>query len=155
MKMKAIKIRGDMIDVKQLRRAIDNALDGAAKATKVDFDVTTQTWDNRPTFTIEKGDGERTVATDNEVYGYVDEGTPPHIITAKSPTKPLTFGIGGRPKTAPRVIGSRPGGKGATIVRAQVVHHPGTAARDFSETIKEKWDDRLPDVLQRAIDSEV
>ena len=155
MKARAIKISGDLIDVRTLRRAIDNGLNGAAKAVKADFDVTTQTWKERPTFTIDGSGEQRTVATDSEIYGFVDEGTDPHIITAKSPQKPLTFGVGGRPKTAPRVIGSGPGGKGTQIVRAQRVNHPGSAARDFSETIKEKWDERLADVVQRAIDAEL
>ena len=155
MRMKTIRISGDMIDAKKLRRAIENGLTGAAKATKVDFDVTTQSWSKRPTFTIESEPGKRTVATENEVYGYVDEGTKPHLITAKSPNKPLTFGVGGSPKTTPRVIGSYSGRKGTTIVRAQVVHHPGSAARDFSETIKEKWDRELVNILQRAVDSAV
>lgn len=155
MKLKPIKLRGDMLDVKKLRRVIDNALDGAAKATKVDFDTTTQTWKNRPTFTIDADGHERTVATDSEIYGYVDEGTEPHVIVAKSPTRPLTFGVGGRPKTAPRVIGSRPGARGATIVRAQTVNHPGTAPRAFTDTIKSKWDDKLADTIQRSIDAEV
>ncbi len=153
--MRHIKIKGDMIDGKKLERAIENALTGEAKAVKVDFDVTTQTWKHRPEFTIDKGEGRRTVATDDEVYGYIDDGTRPHIITAKSPNKPLTFGVGGSPKTAPRVIGSRAGTKGGTPVRAQVVHHPGSAPRDFSETIARKWDDLLPDAVQRAIDAEL
>lgn len=154
MQMRHIKIKGDMIDGKKLERAIENALTGEAKAVKVDFSVVTQTWKHRPDFAIEKDEGRRTVATDDEVFGYVDEGTPAHIITAKG-NKPLTFGVGGSPKTAPRVIGSRAGTRGSQIVRAQTVHHPGTAPRLFTDEIKEKWDDRLPDVMQRAIDAEV
>lgn len=145
----------ELINTATLRRAIENALEGEAKAVKVDLDVTTQTWRSRPTFTIGRGDGKRTVATEDEVYGYVDAGTDAHIITAKSPTRPLTFGIGGSPKTTPKVIGSRAGTKGSQVVRAQVVHHPGTAAREFTVSVKNKWDNRLPDVLQRAIDAEV
>lgn len=144
-----------MIDRKTLTRVVENTLTGAAKDVKVDLDVTTQSWKHRPTFTIEKEPGKRTVATDDEVFGYVDEGTPAHIITAKSPNKPLTFGVGGSPKTAPRVIGSRAGTRGSQVVRAQIVHHPGTTAREFTDTIKEKWDDRLADILQRAIDATV
>jgi hypothetical protein len=53
------------------------------------------------------------------------------------------------------VIGSRPGGRASTIVRAQVVHHPGSAPRDFSETIRDKWDDELADIMQRSIDASV
>lgn len=143
-----------LVNTAQLRRAVDNALEGEAKAVKVDLDTTTQTWAKRPAFTIAREDGKREVSTDDEIFGYVDEGTPPHIITAHGPG-PLVFGVGGRAKTTPRVIGSKAGTKGSTIARARQVHHPGTAAREFTDTIKKKWDDRLPDVLQRAIDAEV
>lgn len=154
MKMRVV-VPKELFNTAKLKRAIENALTGEAKAVKVDLDTTTQTWKHRPAFTIDRDEGRRVVATDDEVYGFVDEGTDAHLIVAKSPTKPLTFGIGGRPKTAPRVIGSRPGAKGSTIVRAQVVHHPGTSAREFTDTVKEKWDRILPDQLQRAIDSEL
>ena len=155
MKLRPIKISGPLIDVRKLDRAITNGKRAAAKAVKADFDTTTQTFKHRPTFTIEDQGDTTTIATDDEVYGFLDDGTDPHIITAKSPNKPLTFGVGGAPKTTPRVIGSRPGVKGSTIVRAQSVNHPGTAARDFSGEIKKKWDQEFPDVMQRAIDSEV
>jgi hypothetical protein len=155
MKMRTIKIRGDMIDVKKLRRAVENGLTGSAKAVLADLKVTTQTWKHQPAFVTESETGERRVYTDDEIYGYVDEGTPAHIITAKSPNKPLTFGIGGSPKTMPKVIGSRPGTRGTAIVRAQTVHHPGTAPRLFTDTVKEKWDDKLAETIQRSIDAEV
>lgn len=115
--------------------------------------MTTQTFKHRPDFTIETSPGSRIVATDDEIYDFLDSGTRPHLIVAKSPFRPLVFGVGGSPKTTPRVIGSRAGTKGGTPVRALVVHHPGSAPRDFAETIKEKWDDLLPDVMQRAIDA--
>lgn len=141
-----------MIDGRKLRRAIDNALNGAAKAVKVDLDTTTQSWKSRPEFTIDRTADGRIVATDDEVFQYVDAGTRPHVITARN--KPvLTFGVGGSPKTTPRVIGSKPGTKGRSIVRAKQVHHPGSAPREFTDTVKEKWDDELPVTLQRAIDA--
>lgn len=149
-----VKVPKELVNTAKLQRAIENALTGEAKAVKVDFGVTTQTWKHRPEFAIESEEGRRVVATDDEVFEFVDAGTRPHIITAHGPG-PLVFGVGGSPKTTPKVIGSRAGTKGGAIVRARTVHHPGTAPRDFTETIKEKWDDRLPDVLQRAIDAEV
>lgn len=150
-----VKVPKELVNTVKLRRAIENALTGEAKAVHVDLSVTTRTWKHRPAFTIDREDGlKRTVATDDEVFGYVDEGTPPHLIVAHGPG-PLVFGVGGHAKTTPRVIGSKAGGKGVTIVRARAVHHPGTAAREFTETVKDKWDDRLPDILQRAIDAEV
>lgn len=144
----------ELVNTAKLRRAIENALTGEAKAVKVDFGVTTQTWKHRPEFTIESEEGRRVVATDDEVFGWIDEGTDPHIIVAHN-APVLTFGVGGSPKTAPRVIGSRAGTKGGGIVRAKQVHHPGTAPRLFTDTIRDKWNDRLSDVLQRAIDAEV
>jgi hypothetical protein len=149
-----VKVPKELVNTAKLRRAVENALTGEAKAVKVDLSVTTQTWKHKPAFTIEDSPGRRVVATDDEIYDFVDSGTPPHIITAKGPGS-LVFGVGGRAKTTPRVIGSKAGGKGSTIVRARTVHHPGTAPREFTDTIRDKWDDRLSDVLQRAIDSEV
>lgn len=154
MTMKAIKIPRNLFNTAQLERAIENALTGSAKAAKVDFDVTTQTWTKRPEFTIDSEPGKRTISTDNEIYGYVNDGTPPHPIVAKNaPT--LVFGVPFKAKTAVRVIGSGAGSKGATIRRPKAVQHPGTDAREFDQVIKEKWDDLLPVTLQRSIDSEL
>lgn len=150
-----VKVPKQLINTAKLYRAVENGLTGEAKAVLVDLKVTSQTWKHEPTFVTESKPGMRRVYTDDEVYSFVDAGTDPHIITAKSPTKPLTFGVGGAPKTTPKVIGSRTGTKGSQIVRAQVVHHPGTSAREFTETIARKWDDRLPDILQRSIDASV
>lgn len=149
-----VKVPRELFNTPQLRRAIENALTGEAKAVKVDFGVVTQTWKHKPEFTIDREDGRRVVATDDEIFGFVDEGTPAHTITARN-SPVLTFGVGGSPKTTPKVIGSKAGTKGSAIVRKRSVRHPGTTARDFSETIARKWDHRLPDILQRAVDAEV
>lgn len=155
MAMKVILPR-KLLNTPGLVRAIENALTGAAKNVKVDFDVTTRTWKNRPTFTIDREPGKRTVSTDDEIYSYVNDGTRPHIIAPKKPDGVLAFGVPSSPKTAVRVIGSSKGSRGSTIVRTpKPVRHPGTDAREFDVTIKDKWDDMLPGILQRAIDSEV
>lgn len=142
-------------DVDKLSRAIDNALDGAARAAKADFGVTTQTWKERPDFTIESKPGVRTVSTDNEIYGYVDEGTKPHVIAPKN-KRALRFAVPSSAKTIPNYIGSRPGGQGSfTVIRRKPIRHPGTEARNFAKKIQEKWQQQLPITLQRAIDAEV
>lgn len=154
MKMTAILPKGLVFNASKLARAIENTLEGAAKDVKVDFGVTTQTWKVRPAFTIERETGRRIVATDDDIYGFVDEGTPPHVITAHGPGG-LVFGMPSSPKTSVRVIGSKAGSRGSTIVRTHQVHHPGTEARAFSDEIAEKWDKQLPTIMQRSIDSEV
>lgn len=155
MKAKVILPKGLVFNAPKLARAVENGLEGAANDVKVDFDTTTQTFSTRPAFTIERTSGERTVSTDDAIYGYLDEGTPAHPIVAHTP-RGLTFAAGGSPKTAPRVIGSKRGSRGGTIVHVHAVNHPGTEARDFSGTIAKKWSGGLlASVMQRSIDSEV
>jgi hypothetical protein len=141
-------------DSARMRRAVENALTALAKGAEVDFKVTTQTWKHKPVFKVESKPGERTVGTDDRIYGYVDEGTAPHIITPKR-SKRLVFMAGGRAKTRPRSISSGAGSPGSTKAFAKVVHHPGTEARDFSKTIAEKWRRQHEAIMQRAINAEV
>lgn len=143
-----------LLDAEALSRAIENTLDNVAKDIKVDFDVTTQTWNERPDFTIEKREGYRFIGTDNEIYGYVNFGTRAH------PIRPLGSGVlrfqtGFRPKTVVRQIKSNAGSHFGPFAAAREVMHPGTEARAFDEVIKEKWDGLMQNTFQRAIDAEV
>lgn len=147
--------KGLVFNAPALSRAVENTLEGAAKDVKVDLGVTVQTWKDKPTFDIKRATAERIVSTQDEVYGYVDEGTPAHEIAPRSGGM-LVFGTGGSPKTRPQAIGSTRGRAGGVIVHTRkAVHHPGTEPRDFSGVIADKWNDRLPVIMQRAIDSEV
>jgi len=137
-----------------LSRAIDNGLDAAARGVKVDFQTTTETWSHQPQFAIESGDGERTVATTDPIYGYVSGGTRPHVIVPKR-AKVLRFNAGAKPKTSVRVIGSTAGAAGSTPVVAHRVQHPGTEAREFDQVIAEKWEKEVATIMQRAIDAVV
>lgn len=152
--LRAIIPKGTILDAEALARAIENTLDGVAKDIKVDFDVTTQTWKDRPDFAIEKRDGYRSVSTEDEIYGYVNFGTRPHLIMAR-PGGGLRFQTGFRPKTRVRYIGSNAGGASGPFVGAKSVQHPGSEAREFDQTIQEKWDGLMQNTLQRAIDAEV
>lgn len=154
MKMKVLIPKGLVFNAPKLARAVENTLEAAAKDVKVDFGVTTQTWKQKPEFTIERKTAERIVSTQDEIYGYVSEGTRPHVITARG-RGGLVFGVPSSPKTHVRAIGSGRGSRGTTIVHARQVHHPGTEAREFEEVIGAKWEKQLPIVMQRALDSEV
>lgn len=150
----------DLYNTDELQRVIRNTLTETAKAVKVDFGATVRTWINKPTFRtkwVNNGWG-REISTDSEIYGFVDFGTKPHPITPKRAPM-LRFQWGGpgsyKPKTLTRQILSQQGGSTGPIVVALKVDHPGTEAREFSETIAEKWDEELPVQMQRAIDAEV
>lgn len=154
MPLKVIIPKSLAMDPKRMIRAIENGLDGSAKAALIDFQVTVQTWTNKPDFEISASPGQRTIGTDDEIYGYVNDGTRPHIIRAKN-GKALSFGVPSSPKTKVRVIGSSGGSRGSTQVARAYVNHPGTEAREFDEVIAEKWRELLPRTMQRAIDSTI
>lgn len=154
MPLKVIIPKSVALDPKRLLRAIENGLDGAAKNVLIDFKVTVQTWQQKPDFAISESPGERTIGTDDEIYGYVNDGTRAHLIVAKTAAG-LAFGSQFTPKTSVRVIGSSAGSRGGPLRRPKAVRHPGTEAREFDEVIAEKWRDLFPVIMQRAIDAEV
>lgn len=152
--MKLILPKKLIADPAKLSRALTNTLNGVAKDIKLDFDVTTQTWKHRVEFPIASPSAyRRIVATDDEVYGFVNDGTRPHTIRPKG--KMLRFNTPFKAKTLPNQIMSGPGSVGTNEVFSRGVQHPGTAPRKFDVAIKEKWDKEFAVIMQRAIDSEV
>jgi len=153
-RLKVIKVSRDFLDPRKIERAINNALDGASLAVKVDFDVTTQTWKNRPGFEITKTANARAVFTTDKIYTIVTRGARPHWIYPRR-AKVLRFMSKFRPKTKPGAIRSNAGFIGGVPIYARRVRHPGHKARDFDIAIAEKWAKKFPDIVQRALDAEV
>lgn len=147
------------LGLKATKSAVRNALKNTAKNVQVDFKVVTQTWEHKPDFAEKDiSNGSQIgveVSTDDAIFGYVEEGTRPHIITPKRARVLFIPGVNYRPKTRPGYIGSNKGGRDNTFVYTKLVRHPGTKAREFSQTIAKKWQAELPDIVQRAIDSEI
>lgn len=149
------KVIGDftIANTSRLQSNIKQALDESAKGVQADFDRTTSTWQRDVTFEIvNTAEYARIIGTDDEIYGYVNDGTKPHIIRPKT-AKALVFGVGGSAKTRPRTIGSTSGSKGNTIVAAKVVHHPGSDARQFDEVIEDKWQKQLEQHIDRIMEA--
>lgn len=143
-------------DPAKMARALTNGLNATAKGVQTDFNVTAQTWQHKPTFAITSPTPyQREISTSDEVYTFVNDGTKAHDIRPKQPGGRLLFTTPFRAKTVPRQIRSNQGSKGTTPAVAQVVHHPGTTARDFDQVIAQKWDKQFPTIMQRAVDSEV
>lgn len=153
--MKLILPKKLIADPVKMARALTNAMNGVALDIKIDFGVSVQTWKHKADFSISSpATYTRRVATDDPIYGYVNDGTRPHIIRPKGGGV-LVFKTPFTPKTLPNQIMSRAGSVGSTTVRARGVNHPGTKPRAFDKAIKEKWDKQFGVVMQRAIDSEV
>ncbi len=102
------------------------------------FAKTVSTWEHKPRFRavarVSPGEWMVAYGTDDEVYGYVSEGTRPHIIRPRRARR-LRFRSRYRARTRPRRLEAGPGGASGPVVTASVVHHPGTQAREFPETV--------------------
>jgi hypothetical protein len=140
-------------DPQRMARVITNTLNATAKNIKIDFQVTSQTWNDKPDFVIEQPDPyERIIGTSHKIYDMLNEGTRAHDIRPRN-GKVLRFGTPFRAKTIPRSISSGPGSKSKNVVWSRGVHHPGTKPRKWDEAIREKWDGLVGPIFQRAIDS--
>lgn len=149
-RLKVIVPRRLVYNPDKVNRAVNDALDDAAKEVRLDFDETVSSWDTPVRFITYSRSGERIVSTKSDIYRFVNDGTKKHKITAKR-AKALAFGLGGAPKTRAGLIGSGPGHAGGATAFAKSVMHPGIKARKFNKAIKTKWQKLLPKLLQDAI----
>lgn len=143
-----------IIDPAKMARALTNQLNQTARSIKVDFGVTTATWEHTPTFRVESpSTWEREITTDDATYAMLNDGTRAHLIPP-GPRGVLVFRTPFRAKSRPRYIGSNKGAKGKSVVfTRRPIRHPGTAARNWDAAIAEKWQAKFPAQMQRAIDA--
>ena len=134
-----------LFDAEKIIRATENALDDAAKDVKVDFLVTTQTFDHSVEFVIDKSTGKREIYTTDPPYFYVNYGTK---------VRRALMSPDFSPKTRAGVIGSNPG-RGGVVFISHRLSLPGIEARNFDKVILEKWQAQFPTIMQRAIDAEI
>jgi hypothetical protein len=133
------------------RRAITATLEMVADGIAQDFDKTTATWHDRPSFAVRKrGEFVREISTSHRVYAMLNEGTREHLILPRA-SKVLRFQTPFRAKTVPRSISSGPGSQGGDTVWSRGVHHPGTEPREWDQTIADKWSADVGRLFQRAI----
>lgn len=155
-KSKVIISKKLSVDPVRMARAITNTLNSTAQAVKVDFNVTVQTFAEKPTFAITSPTQyQRQVSTDDENYARLNDGTRPHEIRP-GPSGVLVFQTPFSSKTVPNQIMSRAGRQGGnTVFIRKPIQHPGTAPRAFDTAIAKKWDRQFATIMQRSIDSEV
>ena len=125
--------------VGQIRSEVKKELDKQVKALMGEFEKTTATWDHGVAFQerVNMNTGAAEVWTDDEIYGYVNNGTRPHDIKPRNASV-LVFQGGYRAKTTPGTIQARGGGSSGPLVFSKGVHHPGTTARNFDDAIAKK-----------------
>lgn len=145
------------LNYQQMRKTLVDALEAGGIVIRNDFQATVSTWNHKPqwepqsTKPVEKNHHAiAETSTKDQIYSYVEQGTPPHIILpvrARSLRFPGTFTA----KTVPGVIGSGAGFKGPPIIYSQGVRHPGIKPRDFEKKIAEKAKADLPLRLKIAM----
>jgi hypothetical protein len=137
------------------RMVITGQLNVVAKYIQDDFKKTVSTWKHDVSFVITiPEEYTRRIATDDEIYGMLNAGTPEHLILPRN-VKLLRFNVPFRAKTVPQQISSGPGSIGSQTVFSRGVNHPGTDARDWDITIALKWIDLVGKLFQDAIDEAV
>ena len=149
------QIKPTRLKVDALRLELLNELRAVGVEIKQDFEKTTATWDRKVAFETQislSGGAQVEVSTSDEIYGYVDQGTRPHVIRPKR-AKALRFQSGYVAKTTPGVIGSSAGGPFGDTVFSRGVNHPGNAPRNFSKGITELWQMKFKRKMQQAMSS--
>lgn len=146
----------------KMRLAFLNAMRKQATEIKAEFKKTTATWEHKVKFESIVGlrrtppGPELLVWTDDEIYGYVNNGTRPHPIFPRR-AKALVFQWGGKgsykPKTKPRVIGSGPSSiSNPQTWRLPYVDHPGIKeGRHFDEEIEKKHRPKFKRAMEQAM----
>lgn len=147
------KLAGNMIAAER------NTLEDLRQGIRADLAKVTATWEHQPVFFEQKTHaaasnlfpGEIRITTNDAVFRFVDQGTRPHIITAR-PGHVLAF-RGGKytAKTWPGYITSTRGGAAGPLVFRRSVRHPGTKPRHFTETITKKWQDKAGPLMARRV----
>lgn len=150
MKLLPIAPTTDLFVLPAIARAIRTTLRDVAEDAQRDLAKTVASWERQVTFAITTIPEGFLVTTDDEVWGFVDKGTRPHVIVPRN-KKVLFFGPGAQAKTRPRVIASGSGSKGGAKVVAHRVNHPGTEAREFSATLQERYDRELGQRIDAAL----
>lgn len=125
----------------------------AVKAQKLLLQPTS-TWTHKANFTIEDSGDKTEIGTDDEVYGFLDNGTPPHIIEGNPY---LRFQENFKPKTVVNSLNSVHGGKSGAYVNPppEIVHHPGNEARNFTTVVIKQIEPEFQADIQAEIDKSI
>ena len=140
LKLTAITPKG-MPTGDQYLKAMQKAVYKSAGLVLKDFEATVRTWKHKPVFdltiTEQGGSYSVTAGTDDEIYGYVNNGTKPHQIKPKR-SRYLRFSSGFKAKTRVGVIGSFQGGSFGSDIFSRGVMHPGFPGRQFAKKIAQR-----------------
>lgn len=129
------KVRNDMIA--DLRRVVATWNTAVAFRSRIEFS---------------RGDLVLYVFTDNKIFKFVNDGTKSHVIVPRR-ARALRVKFGFTPKTRYKDLNSSAGGYQGPFVLRKFVSHPGTAARDFTGALADKYRIRYHTIMTKALRS--
>lgn len=159
----------ELINIDAVRLELLNAIRAEGREIKKELNKTTSTWNHKVTFEMKvslrrvEAEGYVKVWTTDEIYGYVNDGTRPHMMGPILPVnkKVLKIPTGGvRPKTRPGRLASYKGGARGPYAFAKSTKrymHPGGEARDFTGIVARRiektrrFEKRLDDAIGRGL----
>lgn len=139
-----------LFDVPGVVQVLENALDNGARQVATDYNRITAPWKHRVSAEIRRRAGVRDIEMNSDIFGYVDDGTRAHDIRPRNGTH-LAFQGSYKAKTQPGILGSNSGGGSGVTVFAKAVRHPGTKARNFTQTIADKHENTFQKLVDKAL----
>lgn len=133
-----------LINVTEMDRFIEEALDKLAEEARLDFVRTMETWQtHRPTVNVVKLPKYRKVYILDPIYTYINDGTPVRRALLSKDWKS---------KTKVRTIQSGPG-SGKVLMVSKKFNFKGIQARQFDQTIQERIvNEVVPPIAQQMVD---
>ena len=155
-------IKPSRFDDKKFRQDMRHAAEAEGRKILKDYQAIVRTWEHKPEFKVSTSVAAQTggvlleVWTDSkteegQIFKFVDEGTKPHEIWPKRQGGVLAFASAFTPKTRPRTLSSGAGKRGPVDTFRPYVQHPGTEAREYTETIEQKWQKPFAKDMQDAM----
>lgn len=128
--IKLTAIVAKRFNIAGVQKALKNGMADAADEFEILLLKPTAKWKHKPKFVRKVTANQIAITTTQDLYVWTSAGTKPHIIRPKKPGGVLAFRQQKRAKTRPNSLSSQAAQYGNQMF-AQVVHHPGTKARNF------------------------
>lgn len=148
--------RNPLFNLATIEREIKDSVREVGEEVKEDFEDVVSDWSTPVTFrlrTVVEGDRVSVTvgpASNADIWRYVDEGTRPHLIVPRGGGR-LAFRTGYSARTRPGRAHVGSGTASGEYVYARAVNHPGTEAREFTQTIMDKFRSEFKDAIDEAI----
>lgn len=147
----AITLDGDLFDIPELQRAVNEGMDVAAELAAEDFDDHQSTWSEKSkgVIHITSNRFDRTVRVFGKIYIIVDHGRGARTIVARR-ARFLRFRSYKRKTTPNRIPAGQGGAFGEYKYRKQVFQKASTPS-NISMTVARKYDKELAGIVQLSI----